>query len=130
MTSQNLSIYDQPTASTTLVPVKSPLQDQVGEARYVLLDSYEVARKRVREGTRAWIGFETEAEGAGHADRGRVAWLWADLLALARSSCQVDPVARRELDPGWLVVRFGHASYRPHKLTTPPSRSTALPSRL
>lgn len=62
--SSQLSIYDAPTSTTSLVAIRSPVQAEVGHARRWLQESYDGLRARAREGAQVWIGWEGKAEGA------------------------------------------------------------------
>ncbi|KAM0786090.1 hypothetical protein ACM66B_006901 [Microbotryomycetes sp. NB124-2] len=59
---RNLPIYDQAPEPAVLVPVKSPFQDEVGEARRFVQQAYFTARDHARAASNRWIGIEDTAE--------------------------------------------------------------------
>ncbi|KAK4048453.1 Protein kinase [Microbotryomycetes sp. JL201] len=59
---RNMPIYDQAPPPAVLVPVKSPFQDEVGQARRFVQQAYFTARDHARAASNRWIGIEDTAE--------------------------------------------------------------------
>ncbi|KAI5475713.1 apolipoprotein O [Pseudohyphozyma bogoriensis] len=59
---RKLAIYDAPAAPRELVPVLSPLQDEVKLARETAQHYYGLVQNHAQLATDSWIGWEKDAE--------------------------------------------------------------------
>ncbi|GAA5990508.1 hypothetical protein JCM10908_007404 [Rhodotorula pacifica] len=59
-----LSIYDSPAEPAVLVPVKSPLQDEVAAARVAASDAYSSLKESTADARQTWLGWEKQGESA------------------------------------------------------------------
>ncbi|BGP58056.1 hypothetical protein JCM8202v2_005713 [Rhodotorula sphaerocarpa] len=59
-----MSIYDSPTEPAVLVPVKSPLQDEVAAARVAATDAYSSLKDKTADARQTVLGLEKQGEGA------------------------------------------------------------------
>ncbi|BGO95356.1 hypothetical protein NBRC10512_001821 [Rhodotorula toruloides] len=59
-----LSIYDSPPAPAVLVPVKSPLQDEVASARLAATDVLDRVKSQTEDARSTWLSWEKRGEQA------------------------------------------------------------------
>ncbi|GAA5956982.1 hypothetical protein JCM8115_003883 [Rhodotorula mucilaginosa] len=59
-----LSIYDSPAEPAILVPVKSPLQDEVAAARVAATEAYSSIKEHTADVRQTWLGWEKQGESA------------------------------------------------------------------
>ncbi|POY71567.1 hypothetical protein BMF94_5431 [Rhodotorula taiwanensis] len=59
-----LSLYDSPAEPAVLVPVKSPLQDEVAAARVAASEAYSSIKDKTADARQTWLGLEKQGEGA------------------------------------------------------------------
>lgn len=58
-----LSLYDSPAEPAVLVPVKSPLQDEVAAARVAASEAYSSIKDKTADARQTWLGLEKQGEG-------------------------------------------------------------------
>ncbi|GAA5826218.1 hypothetical protein JCM10212_006065, partial [Sporobolomyces blumeae] len=59
----SLPLYEKPSEPIELVPVKSPLQDEVAQARAFVQEATKGLRTTTDGGKQAWLDWERKAEG-------------------------------------------------------------------
>ncbi|GAA6025398.1 hypothetical protein JCM11491_005605 [Sporobolomyces phaffii] len=57
-----LPLYEQQSVPVTLIPEKSPFQDEVAQVRAVVHDATRGLRSSTADGRAAWLGWERKAE--------------------------------------------------------------------
>ncbi|GAA5940722.1 hypothetical protein JCM1841_002203 [Sporobolomyces salmonicolor] len=114
-----LPLYDQPAEPALLVPEKSPLQDEVAQARSFIQEAVKTVKHSADEGKATWLAWEHRAEDSVHtivspqdqlnpgALYVAVATLAGSILARNRSL-----LLRAILPPAFLLLSLNH--FLPH----------------
>ncbi|GAA5916360.1 hypothetical protein JCM5296_003095 [Sporobolomyces johnsonii] len=116
---EELPLYDQPATPAILVPEKSPLQDEVAQARSFIQEAVKTVKHSTDEGKATWLAWEHRAEDSVHTivspqDQLNPGALYVTVATLAGSILARNRslLLRATLPPAFLLVSLHH--FLPH----------------